>query len=152
MSVLPSVLARSRPTAPRRHRTSRALQRTGRLWLLLGAVLIGVVALHALSAHDSAGDHRSMAGSAVAAQPLLDGASAAGDHGHSMAAVHADSPTGDDHAVVAGCGLLLVLAAVLLAPGRPVARRPSAMFRAWSGRLRGPPRTLLRLTLCVERI
>lgn len=134
-------------------------RRRGRLWLLLGAALIAVLAMHALSAHDAAGDHRAVPSSSATTvaggqqQPGGDTLSA-GAHGQGSSAGSADSPAGDAHVIVAGCMFLLAAAAVavLLVLRRESPRRPAAVFTARSGGLRGPPKPSLRLALCVERI
>ena len=141
----------ARAAGPPRLRRAPALQRTGSLWLLLAAALIGVLAVHSLSAHDAAGDHRAMASAAAADHPMPGGTSAAGADGDGVAAAPSGSPAGDGHAIVAGCVLLLVVGTVLLLPNRRTSREPSVVFTR-SGRWRGPPRTPVRLTLCVQRI
>lgn len=135
-------------------------RRRGRLWLLLGAALIAVLAMHALSAHDAAGDHRAVPSSSATTvagghqQPGGGDTLSAGVHGQKSSAGSADSPAGDAHVIVAGCMFLLAAAAVavLLVLRRESPRRPAAVFTARSGGLRGPPKPSLRLALCVERI
>jgi hypothetical protein len=135
-----------------------SVPRRGRLWLLLGAALIAVLAMHALSAHDAAGDHRAVP--SAAAMTVAGGQQQAGGDTLS-AAVHgqghsasADSPAGDTHVIVAGCMFLLAAAVVafLVVLRRESPLRPAAVLIARFGGLRGPPKPSLRLALCVERI
>lgn len=133
---------------------SRA-QPPARRWLLLGVVMIGLVAMHFLSGHDSAGDHRVFPPTAAAGQHTSTGdLSVMADPGSGSTAAPADAPTGDGHAIIAGCILLLAAAAaaVLVLLRRPAVHRPPAMPAIRSGGLRGPPRSLSRLALCIERI
>lgn len=138
-----------------------SLQRRGRLWLLLGAALIALLAIHALSAHDAAGDHRTVSSSSAATSLAGGQQQAAGGDavsaavpGHGSSAALTGSPASDTHVIVAGCMFLLAAAAVavFLVSRRQAPRRPAAVFTARSGGLRGPPKPLLRLALCVERI
>lgn len=132
------------------------MQRRGRVWLLLGVALIALLAVHALSAHDAAGDHRtvSSAGAVAGGQLQPGGGTATADLGSPASFSAAPtSPAGDVHAIVAGCLFLLAAAVVLLLTRlRETGRRPSVVFTARSGRRRGPPKRSVRLALCVERI
>ena len=131
-------------------------QRRGRLWLLLGVVLIALLAVHALSAHDAAGDHRTVSsvGAVTGGGLQAGGDTATADVGsHASFSAAPNSPAGDVHAIVAGCLFLLAAAVILLLTRlRETGRRPSAVFTARSGRRRGPPKRSVRLALCVERI
>jgi hypothetical protein len=130
-------------------------QPRGTRWLLLGAVMIGLLAMHFLSGHDSAGHHRPLATAAVVAAeqhaPAAELAARADDDHHSRAApVPGDGA--DGHAIVAGCALLLAAAAILAILRRQTANRPPATPAAHCDRPRGPPKSFSRLALCVERI
>jgi hypothetical protein len=121
-------------------------------WLLLGMVLVGLLAVRLLSGHDTAGQHRVLIPASAATATQSDQAVAPAV----LAAWTAiDEPTGSGHAIVAGCELLLLTVVVYLLAGaarrRQTARPPSARS-VESGRLRGPPPSLCRRALCVERI
>ena len=145
----PTVLPRRVPCVP--HVARR---------LLLGAVLIGLLALQLLSGHDASGGHRMLA--------PAEGAMTAGGMSHGIAPVTASDrdaaadamiaagrPGGDGFGIVAGCALLLVGVAIALAAvvvrSRARLHRP-APVTGGRGRLRGPPELLPRIALCVERI
>ncbi|SDP46534.1 hypothetical protein SAMN04515671_4350 [Nakamurella panacisegetis] len=128
-----------------------------RRWLLLGAVLAGLLAMRFLSGHDSAGDHRVLA--PTASSQIVASTSVAHEvsTGNLATAVvmPTDRPAGHGAAIVTSCALLLLAVAVVALAGvavRRQGRRPAAGWSVSAGGLRGPPKTLSRQALCVERI
>lgn len=145
----PSVLPSSRPDLPRLGRQ-----------LLLGAVLVGLLALQFLSGHTAAGHHRVLPPLSADLSTAAVTAAAMQSNTDVPQAIAADASAGtgaDGIGIVSGCALLL-LAAVAVAVAVAVAahrwarahRPPPVTGRP--GLLRGPPNTLPRLALRVERI
>lgn len=129
--------------------------RAGPRWALLTLALMGLVGIYLLSGHDSAGGHRIVVPTAGSSASILsDPVAGAND---TTATASLTVPTGDGHAILAGCALLLLAAAAMivlaaLGRGRPFRRRPRASLMALTGLVRGPPMASARLALCVERI